>query len=132
MTIVFEKLANEPIVISTTSEPLHSERDVRRAIQALTRYLQEISGNIYYISDTTQLNPPSFADIVLGLATLAQNKKGPLSDPRLRTYVVASAEMLILAADSVHQTQYGEIDVKLFSSKEDALRDARTQITRDQ
>ena len=40
--------------------------------------------------------------------------------------------MLILAAESLQQTQYGEIDVKLFPSKKDALREARAQIVQEQ
>jgi hypothetical protein len=70
MSIVFERLAHEPIVISTSSEPLHSERAARQAVEVLVRYLQEIPGNAYYISDTTPLNLLSFTDVVFGLATL--------------------------------------------------------------
>jgi hypothetical protein len=51
-----------------------------------------------------------------------------LSDPRLRVYIVASSDMLKLATDSLRQAQYGEIDAKLFSTKEEALREVRAQI----
>ena len=132
MTIVFERLDHDPIVISTSTEPLRTERDGRQAVDELARYLQEIPGNGCYISDMTRLNPPSFTDVVMGLAAVTQIKNGPLNDTRLRIYIVASADMLKLAVDSLRQAQYGAIDAKLFGTKEDALREARLQFEREQ
>ena len=100
MTIVFEELPNEPIVISILKPPLDPQRDAQVSVEAIARYLHEIKGNLYYISDTTLLDQVSFGDIVIGLATATQDKNGPLGDPRFKLYTVASIDMMRFAAES--------------------------------
>jgi hypothetical protein len=97
--------------------------------QQVAALVEDASETVYVIDDFSDV-PLRFDDIVLKLAHLTRNKPGSPSDPRIQYLLVGTHEMLELAARSASQRQYGEVEMPLFESIDDALEYARRERVR--
>ena len=127
MESLVEKLPNEPIILVHVRPHLTESSEVDEVAAACDRLI-EGRGPYYRITDFSQFSM-TFSGLVLGMATETQHIPGSLSDPRLRNIFVGTQEMVDLGAKSARQAQYGELEIMLFASLDQAIEYARLQLT---
>jgi hypothetical protein len=72
------------------------------------------------INDLTQISM-NFSDMMLGMREAALGGAGTAADPRTRHVLVGGHELLQLTADALKQEQYGQRNVPLFMTIDEAL-----------
>jgi hypothetical protein len=131
MAYTVERLTNEPIVVLTVRDPLGPPEMQREAQMKVAEAGADITGAIYRITDLTELTI-SFGDIVRSLGEEAKSKReGSMSDSHVRSIIVAKDEIIKMAAASLSQEQYGALNIKLFTTRDEAVAYAREQIAEE-
>ncbi|MBN1679248.1 MAG: hypothetical protein JW966_03085 [Anaerolineae bacterium] len=132
MVMVVKQLGDEPIIVITVTPPFDSYKDVIQKLEAIEAIANTIDSPIIYrINDYSAVTQASLDDIMTVLARETRSgSAGSLADPRVRSVAVGSDEMIRLAATSLKQTQYGNLDVPLFESYDDALAYIREDMAR--
>ncbi|NDJ75066.1 MAG: hypothetical protein GYB65_02310 [Chloroflexi bacterium] len=123
-----EKLPDEPIVVCsmTTNFDLHNDYPAFWA--ALGSALEGLEAPIYRITELL-FDDMEFSDMAVALAAEAKSgMPGSAGDPRIRFVLVSVDGFAQMAVDSVGQDQYGQLDVPLFGTVEDALAYVREQL----
>jgi hypothetical protein len=127
MSIVIEKLKDEPIVIHVVGESV-SEDDIRSARRYDAELLSGYTGTVYRIVDARAWNS-EFLDVIMIIAGIARGKQAhPEFENRVAEIVVTSEELVRMAAQSMSQEQYGGVNVACFEDVESALLYTREQI----
>ena len=110
-------------------------RDIPEIMNAANEALSGIEGNvIYVIADVSQLSL-SFGDIVQGLASAfspsSDVRKVPPYDNRVRAILIGSGTLIRLVAAGGRQDQYGNRQLEVFETLDEALAHIRqASITR--
>jgi hypothetical protein len=118
---------NEAIVLVKYTEPFKPEVDVAAVNKQVAKLVQEIPGEIYRIADVSAVQF-EFSDIVMALNEATRRENGSLRDNRLHSIFVGTGSMVELAVNSLSQAQYGSIKSLLFTSVDDAICYARSQL----
>ena len=130
MAFKVEKVPNEPIVISTISNPYDAMVDSAGIAQELLQILSETSDTIYYVADMSNLNV-SFSELTVGLAHAFRTPGSPYANPRLKTLPVGSAGMIKFGVEAAsQQSNYGKQQIQLYASVDEALAFARDEIAK--
>ena len=125
MAFAVRKLSGEPIIITTVDFPLHKyERNIASLYAEIDRIISQETPPIYRILDAHTLNP-SYSDILL-YVDLQNNQPGSLLDPRLRSMLVGTHDLLPVLIRQIDRKL--RITLPLFPTLEDALRHIRTQL----
>lgn len=125
-----EKLPNEPIIILAVSDPSDKLADEMKAAYVdIARWAVEIDGPYIRITDATGLNI-TFGEFVKVLSAASTSGPGSASDPNATTLLVATDDLVKFAAEALAQEQYGNLNIGLFESRDDALAHARAEIAR--
>jgi hypothetical protein len=125
-----ERLGSEPIIVFTISGAVGGSdalRDYQAAVSKIGQLAAEIPGSVYRITDATSAQL-SFGDLVQALGEARSGEKGSVSDPRMKSIFVASHELVQLAGESLKQAQYGQLNIKLCESLDQAITYAREQL----
>jgi hypothetical protein len=94
----------------------------------LQTLLSNTNSNVYYIADMRKVKI-SFSDLVVGLAQAFANKSSPYANPRLKTYTVASDELIAFGAKAAaEQDQYNKAAVKFYPGVDEALVEIRREM----
>lgn len=126
MTVAFERLADEPIVIVTFTNPLNAAKDTSAFNQAVYDHLQIVEDRLWVIAELSSVSI-SFMDGVFGLAEAAKGVNGAFKDPRVRIVLVGVGDMIKFLIKSAEQTQYGGVKGHVATSIEDAIDYCRRQ-----
>jgi hypothetical protein len=126
MAVNVDRLPNEPIIIATLSGDLTSEIVQEMFAQSAT-LLDEIGGYAYRITDI-QSADISFPDLVLVLSQSTKGQPGSPSDPRICGVLVGTHEWARFYADSLHQAQYGQLNIPIFDDFDTAMAYLREQM----
>jgi hypothetical protein len=128
MPLVNQLLPGEPILISRIVEPFNIEKDVPASLAQIQDILSKMSGQLYIISDCSNINP-NFSEVVTGLAETSR-PESPLRNPRTETYVVATGQIFQNMVDWYRQRQYGELSMRLYKTVDEALKVVRADIAK--
>jgi hypothetical protein len=128
MTAEFERIPNEPIIIGTFGNPYEPIRDAGATSEALNKALNETEGNVYYVADFL-MTSFSFSDMAIGMSEAFRAPGSPYANPRLKMYIVGSAELLRLGVEAAAtQQQYGSVPMQMFPSVDEALTKVRADL----
>jgi hypothetical protein len=128
MTAKFERPPNEPIVIGTFGNPYDPMRDAGATSEELNRALNESKDNVYYVADFS-MTSFSFSDMAIGMSEAFRAPGSPYANPRLKMYIVGSAELLRLGVEAAKtQQQYGSLPMQMFPTVDEALTKVRADI----
>lgn len=128
MSVRVERVPGEPIVIVKYVDPREpAAQQVRSTSEQIVNVTADISGMIYRINDVREYNL-TYKEIALGLAEeTTAGLPGLVSDPRVCSITVGSSHYVKLGTQAARQPQYGELEIKLFESMDEALAYARRQ-----
>lgn len=120
MPIINKRLPGETnIILSKLVEPFNVRKDTEASMLELQQFLAETSGKLYVIVDCTEFSP-DFRDIVIGMAQTSR-RDSPVRNSRMETLVVASNKLLEAMVNWFRQQQYGNLDMPLYKSIDDAV-----------
>jgi hypothetical protein len=131
MTINLTKLPDEAIVIVEAGAAFKLRDDLPEFWWMLTPMLDAATQPLYIVADTRGINLP-FGDMVaaLGAVTRSEEAKRVNSHPMLGPRrLVADSELLRMAANALKQVQYGEQQVNIYATLEDALAAVRSELS---
>lgn len=118
--------ANEPIIIAVYTNPFNAVEDSNAVAGYLIDFLEKSKEQVYFVADMREINV-TFSDLVSGLAVAYTTPGSPYANPRLKTFTVATDELISLGAKAVaEQRQYGRADVQLYNTVEAALTEIKT------
>jgi len=127
MPVALVKLPNEPIVIVIGDVPVEDHiGPIRSVFAQIDRLATETRTRMYCIADMRHVSALSFSDILIILDELRSAPTGSPRDPRVRTCVVGTHDLLPIAIKKLRQ-QYG-LELPLFDTLEDALAAIRDEI----
>jgi len=130
MPIKVEFIKDAPITVYHYPEKLESDQDLRDAVAEATKHNRDLPDPvIWVIHNTTKLNI-DFGTLIIALSTLTRGGPEGFDDPRLRVAAVSSSELVKLAARSASQKQYGNWQVSIFDTYEEALTHAREDLAK--
>jgi hypothetical protein len=128
---IIDKLPNEPIIIATYTKDQPPAEAINEVIQYTAQLLDEVEGVIYCIEDLTEADI-TFGNAVQAMAAVTKKLPGSARDPRVKMLLVGAGSLLDFSAKAFRQMQYGELQIPLYSSIEEALADAREMIAAGQ
>lgn len=120
-----EALPGEPIIITTYSEPYDPVSDVVEANLEVAELLGDLP-LAYYINDIQQVEL-TFSKVIQTMSSAFRDRSS-LDSSRIRRIAVGTGKMLKLFVEGAKQFQYGEINIELFESIEEAVAFARSQL----
>lgn len=133
MSIQVERLPGESIlVISFTGSLVNAIRSPGHALmhRQIADLIAETPGVITLIVDIREANL-SFSDMVLALDNvrreIAEMGGSSFAAKNFRYTLVGQGDLVELTADAMGQKQYGQIEVLLFSTPDEAIYHARRQ-----
>lgn len=130
MTYTITQLPNEPITIVVQEDPFDPVNDSMAVAAFLIQWLEKTTGDLYLVGDMRGVNI-SFSDLVAGMAAAYATPGSPYNNPRLKTYTIATSELLELGAKAAAaQRQYGNANVKLYATPEEALAEIRAILSK--
>jgi len=119
---------NDSIIIGTYSEPFDPLADSYTAAEYLLDALKNSFTTMYYVADMRQLKV-SFSDVMIGLDTAYKTPGSPYKHPNLKTFTVATDELIKMGAiAAAQQMQYGQSDVMFYHNIDEALKEIIMQV----
>jgi hypothetical protein len=110
-------LPAEPIIFISIVPPFDPINDVTQAYSKAAQLSQTISGTVFMLSDVSTLSL-SLDDLINGLAML----RGILpKEDRFRFIAITSDELAKFGVQAMKQAQYGNTDIRVFPSLNEAL-----------
>ncbi|MEM6284674.1 MAG: hypothetical protein AAF787_20970 [Chloroflexota bacterium] len=128
MAYEIKQIDNAPIWVATYTEPYNAIVDAGAVDAEMTSITAGMEGPIYYIPDlrATDVN---FGQIVEGMAAAFQpGVKSFYNDPRVKILTVGTNELIKMATVAAASKQYGEIDIQIFATPEEAIAHAQAEI----
>jgi hypothetical protein len=124
---VLEKLPNEPIIISTMGPEYLVSRHMVLSDGEIAGILEASAESLFVIADISKV-PFSYNDIVMGSAQGARGKAPLWHHPKIRKMIFISRLNLVkLAAKTLATKYFGNLNVKVFDTLEEALVYCRSQ-----
>jgi hypothetical protein len=128
MPFTIEKLANEPIVFVTISNPFEVKHDVPLFAHQLQAVFDAEDGPLWDVTDVRGLSI-DFSDMVSGMAMMTRGELGVLRDPKLRRFaILVSNNLIMIAAKGLGQAQYGAIPMLICETLDEAFERVRSEI----
>jgi hypothetical protein len=125
MPVDVTQIAQQPIIVATVIEPFAPLKEMPDAEQQFQELAATIQGIIYRIIDVTQWRI-TFSDLMLVLDIDTRGGSGV--DPRVRTVIVGSGEMVTLGIEAMKQQQYGAVNIPGFATMAEALAFVEAQL----
>jgi hypothetical protein len=129
MPITVEKLPDEPIMFVKVTAPYTVKEDVPMTLAEVKRHLDAATEPLWNVADAREFHI-HFTDLVAILSMITRGDLAVMRHPNLAgAAIIANNDMLRLAANSLGQRQYGGINVKSFTTPEEALAHVRSRIS---
>jgi hypothetical protein len=116
MGIKIELRPQERILYSTYLPPFEAEADSQTSLKAILDFAKTMNGLFFVVTDVRQIDL-SFSDLVLGMSTMRELAM----NVQMQIVAIGSGDMLKFAADAARQKQYGQHNVVLVATPEEAL-----------
>ena len=124
----FRKLPGEPIIVFTPSASYHMAIDVQASIETAFEVLAELTESVYYIHDWLAIKPLDINDVSVGAMSAALSQNPLFKHPQIREIIfVTTDKILLAAAEGLNSKVYDYIQVRSFSTMEEALSHVRSQ-----
>ena len=107
------------LLISTVYPPFDPLLDTQAALKSVTFHLHNIKGKIYILSDLRLLDV-SFAEIIIGMATVAFKEQSPLRSDRIAIAQVAERELYRMITEWFKDDLYGALEIPTFKTYDTA------------
>ena len=129
MTIIVEKLPNEPIIVSTYSEPMKYDVEVPAMFARILALRDTItkSHKYYVVIDITQVKP-GFNEVTAALGEVRKASMKRREDMPISLHLAGTGDLFKFLAKSMSQMQYGSYIAPLHPSVDEALSTIRAQI----
>jgi hypothetical protein len=123
------RLGEEPIIVTTLTDPIDWARDIKQTTAQVAALVAEIDGEGFRITDLTRTNV-TFSELMMGLAAVLRSEGGWLSTPRIQPLVVTTQELgREFQTFAAEQEQYGRLHIELFPTLDEAIAYAREQLS---
>lgn len=132
MPITVDKLSDEPIIVSTFTEPINYDTDLSEMFSKILEFRDKIenSPKYYAVMDISRIKP-GFSDIVLSLGEVRKVSKKRRADIPINLHLVGDGDFFSILAKAMTQTQYGNYTARFHSSLSKALDIIRAEISAD-
>lgn len=110
---------DDGIVLVDYLNPFDFVEDIRAAQREVAALADQANGTLYRIIDAHHIEI-TFSDLVFALNEKARDTPGSIRDPRIRTVIIGTHELVKLKAESLKQEQYGSLNMPFFESLEEA------------
>ncbi|NDJ63168.1 MAG: hypothetical protein GYB67_18760 [Chloroflexi bacterium] len=125
MAVEFKQVNAEPIYYGVYDEPQNPVQDSQHVADKLSEVINSTTGPLVFIWDLSKITV-SFSDLVIGLNDVfKRDAETPFTHPRVRAVTVSNDELVHFGTEAVGQEQYGQADVKLVASLDEAIAFAR-------
>jgi hypothetical protein len=128
MPILIDRLASEPILMVTISNPLDVKNELPVFADQSKAALDANASPLWVILNTTGVKL-AFSNMTEGLAMVTRGKFAVFKHPNAAGFVIAADNDLIrLAASALRQAQYGSVNVTLVTTLDEALANVRSKL----
>ncbi|HEC21369.1 MAG TPA: hypothetical protein ENI95_00470 [Chloroflexi bacterium] len=129
MTFSVKKLPGEPIIVGSYEKDFSIQRDLPDLLQEMGAAFDAVGGPFYHIGDLSNMSPPSFEDIMRGMAAVAWKEGSLLRHPDLVEIALVTPNPLLQKIGQAFEHRvYGGIPTKVFATLDEALEYIRTRI----
>jgi hypothetical protein len=118
-----KRFENEPIILVTWTDPMDVGKDIPDSFPAIDALVEEDEA-VFCINDLRGIKT-NFSETVIAMAYSRKKAPGSPRDPRLHNILVSPNELMQLVARSAGQDQYGNLNVAIYGTVEEALEHAR-------
>lgn len=126
MPYSFELLPDEPILINTVSESFSLEHNIDARFNDLAYYLNAATQPLCLIDDVRDLRIDAFHDLLFALNKAIEAQGVISKNPNLIAVIAVTTSTLIKrTAQSLGSNTFGNIDIQVFETLEEALDYAR-------
>lgn len=123
-----QQLGSQPIVVLTVDAEYNVQRDMPNSRADLVEVLNTVSEPVFYILDLRNLSL-SFNDVLMGAALGTRGEEASWRHPKLRDLLwVSHADVIKAAAEGLKSDEFGNVNIKLFTSTEEAVAYAQEQL----
>lgn len=132
MSFIAERIEQEPIILIRMIAPLNPVDDLAELYRQTDALVADIPGVIYRLMDWTkaQLTFDMIQEL-LDIQRRSAASTAPRSS-RVKNHYIVADEMGHLLIESLRQSQYGGLDVTIFSNEDEALDQIRQAISNGQ
>jgi hypothetical protein len=116
VTVKIEQRPQERTLFAACTLPYDAEKDTTDIVQAITQFAATMNGLFFVVGDYRQIDL-SFGDMVIGMGSLRQLPGAG----QVQIVAIGSGEIMKLAADAASQKQYGQYNVVLVATPEEAF-----------
>ncbi len=129
-TFSIEKLANEPIIISTAFPEWRAVMEMDTFLDHLTALLDTCDEPVEYVADLTDWHP-DLPDIIAAANKAARSANAVLHHPSIREFLLVTPLRVVeLAGKGLNSNAFGHVNVVVFRTLEEALKYARSAYRR--
>lgn len=114
MTLTIDMHYEERLMVVVSKPPFDPQNE--NLVPALQKFVEKVKGTFFLVVDMREVDI-SFGDLVTGMAQLRQYPGAEM----VRISAVGSGEMIKMGVQAAKQKQYGEYDIALFGTVEEAL-----------
>ncbi len=131
MPYTIDRLADQPVIIVTISDPYDQTADTGPAVKQFDAFVQQMPGHIYRLIDISHWSM-SFQDVVEVLARDSREGAKTSLNARMTTIIVGTSEMAKFSANATGQRQYGYAkQAVIFGSMEEALAHVQSELDKE-
>ena len=128
MSVTVTRISNEPIFHALFTGTV-IEQDLLDMFEQSLEMAQVVpEPHIYRITESRSADI-AFTQIMYVLDSMSNGRAGSSTDPRFKPVLVGDDDNMRTIAEATHQEQYGNMNLPLFTSFEDALAYVRETIT---
>ena len=126
-TYGIEKLTNEPIILATMSPKYSVGRDMTNSDNEIRIMLDAGQEDMFVIADIRQVSL-SFNNVMIGSSKGARTQAALWHHPKIKKMIfISNSNIVKLAARGLNSPFYGNLNVKVFETPEQALVYCRAQ-----
>lgn len=123
-----QKLPNEPIILSVMSEDYAISQNMSETDSVIVGLLDASPEKLFVISDISKVSF-SFDDVIQGSSQGARGANPPWHHPKAwKTIFVTPSKMVRLAAAGLKTMAFGNLEVMVFDTLDEALAYCRAEI----
>jgi len=127
MAVKFELLPGEPILIQTLDKEFNFGTDGKTLLDRTMATLDAQSEPIFYIADMTEVD--FSLDDMIGASNLVTRQVALFRHPKMREGIIVTESRLMgLAARGLNSPIFGDITLKVFKTRDEALAYVRGEI----
>lgn len=125
-TFTVEKLLDEPIIISTAFTEWRAVTHMDAFLDEFNACIEQCDEPVHYIADLTKWHP-DLTDIIVAANKAARNANAILHHPKVLDFLlVTSMPVVELAGKGLSSHTFGQVNVAVFSTVDEALDRARS------